>query len=145
MASGRSHSVASLAAATCFVVEAVTQGSPALFWTAAGALAGTVLNPDLDSDGATIADFFIYSIPRVGIILGKVWSAYSWLYGWLFAHRSFWSHFPIISTMIRVAYFLWPLYYFGFYPPPAFLNGLVAADLIHFCMDQRLFRRIFVQ
>lgn len=126
-------------------MTAIYTDDHALLWTAAGAFAGLILTPDLDSDGLIIADYFVNTIPRFGQILGKIWHVYSWLYGRLFAHRSFWSHAPIVGTVIRVAYFLWPLYYFGFYPPPAFLNGMVAVDIIHFGMDWRLLRRIFVQ
>ena len=160
MASGRSHSIASLAAATCFTVTAVYSHNPDLLWAAGGAFVGLILTPDLDQNTETISDFFVKSIPDfmreiisplekvfnyLGLILGKVWFFYSWPYRWFFAHRSFGSHFPIFSTMIRIAYFLWPLYYFGHPLHPAFVNGLVAADFIHWTMDFRLFRRVFIQ
>ena len=160
MASGRSHSIASLAAATCFAVTAVYAREPVLLWSAAGAFAGLVLTPDLDQNTETISDFFVKSLPDflremipplekvfnyLGLILGKAWFFYSWPYRWFFAHRSFGSHFPIISTMIRVVYFLWPFYYFGHPLHPSFINGMVAVDFVHFFMDWRLFRRVFIQ
>lgn len=72
MASGRSHSIASLTAATCFAVTAIYTDNPALLWTAAGAFVGVVLTPDLDQNGLTIADYFVNTIPRFGSAIGKI-------------------------------------------------------------------------
>ena len=160
IASGRSHSIATLAAAEYFVVRAAVDLDPVAGWTAVGLFVGLVLTPDLDQDGKNISDFFIRSLPDfireifpildkpvnyLGYFIGKAWELCSWPYGWIFSHRSFWTHFPIVGTMIRIAYFLWPLYYFGYIPPPAFINGLVIADTAHWLMDSKLLRRIFVQ
>lgn len=142
MASGRSHSIATLTAATCFCVAATTSHDSALYWTAAGALVGLVVTPDLDHDDGSIAQHFVRSVSGVA---EKVWWYYWYPYRWLLSHRSFWSHFPFVGTVIRVAYLFWYVYALGWSLPPAFLTGLVAVDALHWLMDARVFRRIFTQ
>ena len=142
MASGRSHSIASLTAATCFAVTAIYTVNPALLWTAAGAFVGVALTPDLDHDDGTLSEYFMRGISDK---LQRVWWAYWCPYRKLISHRSFFSHFPIVGTIIRVMYLFWWLYLAGHPLPPAFINGLVAVDFLHWSMDWRLFRRIFIQ
>ena len=142
MASGRAHSIATLTAATCFTVTAIHSQDSALLWTAAGALLGLVCQPDLDVDEGSISQHFVRSVSGVA---EKVWWYYWLPYRKLMSHRSFWSHFPIVGTVIRVAYLFWIVYALGWSLPPAFLNGLVAVDAVHYFMDARMFRRIFTQ
>lgn len=142
MASGRAHSIATLTASTCFVVVATVNDNPALYLTAAGALLGLACQPDLDHDDGSISQHFIRGVSSVA---EKVWWYYWLPYRKLMSHRSFWSHFPIVGTVIRVLYLFWWMYAAGFPLPPAFLLGLVAVDAVHWFMDWRLFRRWFVQ
>lgn len=123
------------------MVVAATQESPALLWTAAGAFIGTVLQPDLDHDDGTISEYFVRGI---GGAVQKVWWAYWWPYRRL-KHRSFLSHFPIVSTLVRLAYAFWWVYVMGWSLPPAFINGLIAVDAVHYFMDAPMLRRIFTQ
>lgn len=136
MASGRSHSIASLTAAACFV----TSGAPERAWLAAGAFMGVVVTPDLDHDDGTLSQYFVRGL---GHWLERGWWYYWWPYRRLLAHRSFWSHAPIISTVLRLAYLFWWVYALGWTLPPALIVGLCTADILHWLMDWRLFRRVF--
>jgi len=142
MASGRSHSIASLTAATCFCVVAATQENPALLWTAAGAFVGVILTPDLDHDDGTISEHFVRGVSGMA---EKVWWLYWYPYRRLLSHRSFWSHFPVVGTLIRIGYLFWWLILAGYSPPLAFVNGLVAVDMAHWLSGFRMFRRRFIQ
>jgi len=142
MAKGRSHSIATLSAATCFVVASAIKPDPQLLLAAGGALLGLMVMPDLDVDEGSISQHFVRS---TSWIAEKIWWGYWYPYRRLISHRSFWSHFPVVGTAIRVLYLFWWFYLAGFSLPPAFLSGLVAVDAIHWFMDMRLFRRIFTQ
>lgn len=109
---------------------------------AAGAFCGVILTPDLDVDDGTISEHFVRSVSNIA---QKVWWIYWYPYRRIMKHRSFLSHFPVVSTLIRVVYAFWWVYALGWSLPPAFINGLVAVDAIHYFMDAPLLRRIFVQ
>lgn len=142
MTTGRIHSQAVFTAATCFAVAAVIKPDPALLWTSAGAFVGLLISPDLDLNLMTISDFFIATIPIVGKPLGWFWRSYTWLYRRLFKHRSFFTHTPVVGTIIRFAYFGWWLYFTVQTFPMEFVTGLIAADLLHWVLDWKLFSRI---
>jgi uncharacterized metal-binding protein len=124
------------------VVVAAVQESPVLLWTAAGAFVGVVLQPDLDHDDGTISEHFVRSVSSIA---QKMWWIYWYPYRRIMKHRSFLSHFPIVSTIIRLVYAFWWVYALGWFLPPAFINGIVAVDAIHWTMDARLLRRVFIQ
>lgn len=114
-----------------------------------GALTGLVMNPDLDVDGGSDAFRIVRSLG--GPILSAAWRVFWFPYAKLASHRSFWSHFPVVSTLIRVAYlsaFICPvslgiLSYLG-WPWPTldqltplgfWLLGLMLSDAVHFIHD----------
>ena len=82
------------------------------------------VNPDLDLNYVSHDLFHLY------------W----WPYSRAFHHRSFWSHFPIISTLIRLTYFGWALL---FAPTDwtlvawAFV-GMALSDAFHWVLDWKL-------
>ena len=136
MANGREHALATLSAATCFAVNAVTNGSPPEY--VAGAFLGLLLSPDLDVDAGNVS----YSL--VGG-LRRAWAWYWMPYAVIMPHRSKRSHIPVVSTLIRMAYFPWPFiaaYYLGL-DLGAITVGLMAVDTIHFLMDLRVFSWIW--
>ena len=103
---------------------------------------GRWIDPDLDQIAITGAEGRV--LHELGIF-GKVFVAYSTLYGAVFYkhHRSFLTHFPGVSTSIRLGYFFWWLYFaidilydweiwFGF----GVFIGLSFADLIHYLLDK---------
>lgn len=71
---------------------------------------GRYLNPDADIVGMTYADGLAM---RHFKIFGNAWVAYWTFYGAVFKnrHRSLWTHFPFISTAIRMVYLFWWLYF----------------------------------
>jgi len=124
--------MATLTAATCFAVNGQ-------YLMAAGCFTGLLLTPDLDTDDGSLADYFTRGAGRL------VYNAW-WLYWWLYRklpHRSFLSHAPIVSTLIRIGYAFWWLFFLGYHLPPEFLIGLMTADILHYLMDLGIFRRIW--
>jgi uncharacterized metal-binding protein len=100
-----------------------------------GALAGLVIDPDLD----------LAENRRVGI-----WSAVWLAYGKMASHRGV-SHWPVAGTILRLAYLLagplvllllagqdpgaWLSWVWGWHVVRWALVGLVVADLVHIGMD----------
>jgi uncharacterized metal-binding protein len=110
-----------------------------------GYLLGRWVDCDMDSFGTTGAESrMVKELP----IIGYVWFAQSSVYGAIFRsmHRSFITHFPGISTIIRLIFmFFWIgiLYYFhwivyaewqGYLFLGVFI-GLSYADTLHYLAD----------
>lgn len=110
-----------------------------------GSLSGLILSPDQDVDSGYIGLRFLRSIPLVGTFISAGWKL-MWLpYSRFVPHRSWISHFPIISTIIRLVYLLvfvspvlaiyWDwvipnLRWFGMW-----FVGLCLSDIFHFFAD----------
>lgn len=106
---------------------------------------GAYIDPDLDVMGTNDAEGrMVNTIP----ILGPIVYGYSSIYGAIFRrhHRSIITHFPIISTAIRLFFFFWWVYflymnkflifdYNHLYFYLAVLCGLSLADSLHFAAD----------
>jgi uncharacterized metal-binding protein len=111
-----------------------------------GYLMGAVMDPDLDQIGLSSTEG---RAMRSAGLLGVFWVMYWMPYAYILPHRSFWSHFPYISTAIRLAYLFAPFigiaYYFdvlGYIEHPVVImllaglwNGLSLADTIHYTLD----------
>lgn len=111
-----------------------------------GYLFGAYLDPDSDQINLTGADG--RAIRKFGI-LGIMWVMYWMPYAWVMPHRSFFSHFPVVSTIIRDLYILLPvvavLYYFYFdlYEVgnivlpylTCFILGQSMSDGVHYFLD----------
>lgn len=128
--------MATMTAATCFTVLGVIDVH--WFGVAAGAFAGLLLSPDLDVDGGNISDYFIRDVHSV---LEFIWDVWWYVYRRVVGHRSFFSHFPVVGTVIRVLYFFPAFFAIKAYPP-LFL-GLLVADVIHFLMDFKVFAKVW--
>lgn len=78
-----------------------------LLSVAIGCLFGIVMSGDLDSDGGFIGDFYIRKTTgKAGFFIWNiVWSPYR--RG--LKHRSFWSHTPIIGTVVRLVFLVLPI------------------------------------
>lgn len=114
-----------------------------------GYFIGRWIDPDLDQMGATAAEGrMVNELPIVG------WFFYGWwsIYGSIFRrhHRSFWTHYPGVSTIIRLAWGFWwtpLLVYFGWvrngWDTSLFLLmvgvfiGQTIADALHYIADVR--------
>jgi hypothetical protein len=108
---------------------------------------GRWIDPDWDIMGTNNAEGrMVNEIPIMGHFLYGVSSAYGSF--WRKAHRSFWTHFPFISTAIRLIYvFLVPFILFDYYKINLIGNGwhmfhvgvwigLSQADGIHYFLDK---------
>lgn len=115
-----------------------------------GCVAGTVMTPDMDLN-ANLPRSFLTNIPIIGRLWKGIWRPYQELLG----HRSFFSHFPIVGSSLRVLYiagwlwfFLWlASSLFGTITPVDFFESLdksfwliafmflCAQDFIHWLLD----------
>lgn len=106
---------------------------------------GRWIDPDLDLMGTTGAEGrLVNEIPILGVFLYGHWSTY----GAIFRkhHRSFWTHAPGVSTIIRLFWQFYPLFILmwlkdWYYPfiLQIFLGmwiGLSWADALHFWEDK---------
>jgi uncharacterized metal-binding protein len=107
-----------------------------------GTVLATVLQPDLDQCEG-VQGYIGFGIMRETYHkLEKLWSMYWYLYARLFAHRSFWTHTPIIGTLGRMIY-LFPYIVFIYkYLPMYFILALVTCDFLHWIMDWKGWGRV---
>ena len=108
-----------------------------------GALAGVILTPDLDVNNGSRSNHYVRKF--AGIVVETLWRLYWKPYALLVKHRSIWSHGPILSTAIRLAYLgfvpagIW--WWAGLPLPPVQawmlwgLLGLVLVDSVHGLLD----------
>lgn len=118
---------------------------PDLIPLIAGTSVGLIVTPDLDlAENGMISHGMIRKYG--GAILEGLWYGVWYPYGKLISHRSWVSHAPIISTVIRVLYLLLILspviYYYRdllYLVPPreafTMFMGLAIADLLHITLD----------
>jgi len=101
------------------------------------------IDPDLDELGITSAEGrMIHTVVLIPLV------AWTTLYAKIIGkHRSFWSHTPVIGTLIRLCWMLFPfvalLWYWHILPnsytPQIFLGiwlGLSMADTVHWLKDR---------
>lgn len=106
---------------------------------------GRYISPDADQIGATHGEgLMVNEIPILGVFLYGHWATY----GAIFRkhHRSFWTHYPGASTLIRLFWQFYPLfilmwlkdwnYAFIFQIFWGMLIGLSWADFLHFHEDK---------
>lgn len=102
---------------------------------------GAFFDPDLDQLTITSAEGRIVNDFK---ILGYIIVGYTTIYGAIFRryHRSFITHFPGVSTAIRLVYLFWWLYFaidilydYEIMVGIGVWIGLSIADLIHFVLD----------
>lgn len=124
--------------------------------SAAGALVGILVSPDLDVDAGNISNKIIKQ--RVGWFGEKLWRWFWSGYSGSFKHGQTASHLPIFSTFVRIAYvyfwliflphflikllglFHWELmyvlqWYATIFFDVRFFAGLAGADFVHFGLD----------
>ena len=86
------------------------------------------VNPDLDLNYAARDPLHLYFYP----------------YSRRFHHRSFWSHFPVVSTLIRLAYLGWPLLFLSpdWNLVGHFFAGMALSDAFHWVLDWPLWHTL---
>jgi uncharacterized metal-binding protein len=106
-----------------------------------GVMTGILMTPDLDHIEATLRHF------KSKTTLQKVWFLRWYPYGKLLDHRSFFSHFPVVGTLLRLVYILPELLiviallsrFINIYDLMMFIiswaGGLLMSDILHYIMD----------
>lgn len=142
MPSGKVHSATTLS--TSVVVLFLVRPLGTAFLVSLGCLIGLFIHPDLDL-GETYSFYLIRK--RFGKVAYWIWKMYWFPFCWATPHRHFISHFPVISTFIRVLYLTAPILVFiVIFQPEIDLNtaimpvfgGLVLVDSLHWAMDTLL-------
>ena len=143
MPSGKVHSIACLAVAgvsapaTFFLGGSIEQ----VIAVGGGALCGIIISCDLDVDSGHIGDSIIRKY--FGLIVEKIIDVMLYPYRKIFKHRGFWSHFPVISTLIRLLYLsIWIgpiIYWLGWWEWKSWMawwvGGLMLSDAVHGALD----------
>jgi uncharacterized metal-binding protein len=102
---------------------------------------GRWIDPDMDQIGITSSEGRVVNDFK---ILGYFIIGYTTIYGAIFRryHRSFITHFPGVSTAIRLVYLFWWLYFtidilydYQIMVGIGVWAGLSIADLIHYVLD----------
>jgi len=104
---GHTHANFTMGSALGLSVSVVSMkifDTPQMLLTGVGCLAGLLLSPDLDVDNGHLGSWYARKI-YMGHIFDVFWQPYRVS----LKHRSFWSHTPIISTIIRMIYLVFPL------------------------------------
>lgn len=126
MPNGRVHSASSLVVAIsgATTMLLLNRGAECIVGVSTGALIGILLSPDADVNGGSIADYYIrrYSGVAVEVAWDSIWAVYRKVC----KHRGFISHFPVISTVLRIAYLA--VFYFLIATPLKWLSGFVRID-----------------
>jgi uncharacterized metal-binding protein len=154
--SGKIHSALNLAIATGVLVPYALvnwmDGNPYMY--IAGNLVGILISPDLDVDAGNVSDSIIRKVSRPAQwIWRKFWTPYSLA----LPHRSTLSHFPVLSTLIRLGYIVVGLNLFlmvgwgvsrivgwddsvsfVFLWDWSFFMGLVHVDTVHWLADKTI-------
>lgn len=155
MSAGCVHQKASVILASSFLLGSLTLGNGIEY--AIGSLVGIMLTPDLDVDKGYIGNKIIRN--RMGRMVERAWDGLWYFYRKSLKHGSELSHFPVVSTIFRLAY----LFFFLMVLPYTLLEmiapgawnmwqelawwielgakhykvilGLMGSDLIHYALD----------
>lgn len=145
---GKAHAAAStfLAVPTGIGVAYATASLALGTCAAVGALSGVILSPDLDQEQRTESEAAVY---RMGAIIGFVFQVYWYAYALAIKHRSPWSHWPVLGSLLRALYAAIPVIVAAFYVYGlwgllwdarqellAWFIGLCVSDTAHWLMDQ---------
>jgi uncharacterized metal-binding protein len=108
MSDGKTHLNVSIGASGGIVAGSIlfyiTYDPLSIFLAAVGCWIQIIMSPDLDVDDGYIGDYYLR---KVGL---EWWYDLFWYpYRIGFKHRSKWSHFPIISTLLRLIYLVSPI------------------------------------
>src|SRR4026208_1432756 len=102
MSSGTVHTQACVALAVGFSIGALATYDVEASQYAVGALVGVLVSPDCDVDNGFVA--YGYIRKRLGDWAEFIWDRVWYMYRRSVKHGSELSHFPIISTLGRLAY-----------------------------------------
>lgn len=145
MPSGKVHAVITVLASAGLYLAAPVD-APVRTILAAGCLVGLAIGPDLDVDMQTASHSTVRRIG--GPIPGLLWRLLWLPYAYLVPHRSWISHAPVISTLIRGGYIAalgWGLAAVAGWSWPAApwwlpwaISGLMVSDVLHWAADRMI-------
>lgn len=152
MPGGKVHTALTVATMSGVIAPyAIVQlnGDPWLY--VAGCVTGLLITPDLDINNGNISDTFIR---RVSPVAQWLWRLFWTPYALILPHRSTFSHFPFIGTLLRIGYiflllnlfsllFFLILRMFNTAHPIwiwnwSFFFGLAHVDIIHWWADNTI-------
>lgn len=107
MSDGKSHSSASIGLGVGVLTGLLPLYPKEIVAVSLGALLGVVLTPDLDVDNGSISNWYVRKI--FGKFGDRVWRMWTTPYAYAMSHRSTLSHFPGISTIVRLLYLAFPI------------------------------------
>ena len=147
MASGKIHKQANIVGGIFFTTTSflMFENTEIVVGALIGSLIGTIVTPDLD---LVVPSNFFSKLP----IINFLWMCLWWPYKKIVKHRSFVSHSPLVSTILRLLYMLlwffplgvlfgfdffgaldWVLYNYNF--TISLFTCWVLQDLIHLWFD----------
>lgn len=144
MANGKTHDSITIAIAACssMATLAATSSISSALLVGAGCLLGIFVGPDLDQESINGSE---WRIVKATFGLGFLWVMFWYPYALFFKHRSFGSHFPVVSTFIRLLYLSIIPFVISLWFPGAFailgawifwiFIGLSFSDLGHWVAD----------
>lgn len=107
MSDGKTHSNVSIGASAGIIAGSIlfyfTYDPISVVCASIGSVIQIIISPDLDVDDGYIGDYYLR---KIGLEWFYDLFFHSYRIG--FKHRSFWSHFPVISTLLRILYLLFP-------------------------------------
>jgi uncharacterized metal-binding protein len=156
MSAGCVHQRASVILAGGFLLGSLVLGGSGLEY-AIGSIVGIMVGPDLDVDNGNISNHILKN--KIGKWAERSWSLLWYFYRGSIKHGSELSHFPVLSTLGRLAYLylfilVLPYTLLGLVVPGAWtigdeltwwnnlivhhwrmILGLMGSDLIHWALD----------
>ena len=99
---GKVHGAITLATASGVVAPyLIVQWGGSPYWYVAGCLVGLLVTPDLDLNNGNISDTVLRRVfPPAQWLWRLFWTPYSLA----LPHRSKFSHFPFLGTLVRIGY-----------------------------------------
>lgn len=105
-----------------------------------GCFLGLFVYPDLDVNTGNYGMSLIRAL--FGDRVSKLWNFFWKPYSWIMPHRYWISHFPVVSTIVRLSYIGLPalglMYLLGISWNGDIIYvglGLITVDILHFTMD----------
>lgn len=105
MSSGLWHNRATITATTICTLLALPYEPTIALCVAIGGLSGILLTPDLDQPTLNrVENQLIKNKSLLLRLVGYVYVTFFSAYAYMFGHRSFWTHWPIVGTVGRLLY-----------------------------------------
>lgn len=151
MASGKVHALATFVTAPNGIMQ--MPSDMAGFAWGLGCIVGLLVTNDLDlleSSGNYSLYIIRETFGRLSPPIEKAWVFYWYPYSKTLAHRSWQSHMPVVSTLIRLLYML-PFTAIIWYALGSnfqyYVLALICTDTVHTILDAKIWRllRLFSQ